>query len=207
MRFTCDRVRSRLKVDSSDWGDWNSFVPSKYSRARCLEREGELASAAVCYTDAGFSALNEADFESGTKYRIGLTTLLRAISADARAGNETRATAIRDVVVALIDRAVDADSRADRILDGLYYEWIGDAYLLTRSDRAATYYRTALEMYEGHSQEEFLSWGMEQEFDYARWAVQSYLTANGTETAEELPTLDFPSRIESKLEYVESDES
>lgn len=182
-------------------------MTSAYDQALSLEQEGELASAAVLYTDAGFSKLNDADFEFGTKYRIGFTTLLRAISADARAGNETRAMAIRDVVVALIERAVDADSRADRILQGLYHEWIGDAYLFTRSERTADYYRMALETYENHSQSEFLSWGMEQEFDYAHWAVQSYLSANGSDVAEELPSLDFPSRIEAKLEYAESNES
>lgn len=176
-------------------------MTSVYDKALSLEREGELASAAVLYADAGFSALNDADFEPGTSYRIGLATLLKAISADARSENETRTTAIRDVVVTLIEHAADRDSRDDDVLEGLYYEWIGDAYFLTDSERAEEYYEHAREKYEGYPQEAFLSWSMEQEFDYARWAVESYLTATGVRDAGELPVVDFLSRIESKVEF------
>ncbi|MEY7849045.1 hypothetical protein AB7C87_07545 [Natrarchaeobius sp. A-rgal3] len=176
-------------------------MTSKYDRAKRLEKEGELAAAAVLYTEDGFQRLNRTNFEPNTTYRIGLATLIKAISIDARVGNRRRAVAVRDSVIALLDLALVSDPSSDDVLEGLYREWIGDCYLLTRSEQADQQYMDALAIYSERSREEFLSWSMEQEFDYVLWAVQSFLDYKGV-SDEQLPSLDFENRIEQKRQYV-----
>ncbi|OAQ52956.1 hypothetical protein HTG_09000 [Natrinema mahii] len=176
---------------------------STYNRAQELEESGDLAAASVQYTVAALSKLNETDFEPSTGYRIALSTLLQAISAAARAGNTNRSIAVREIATALITHAINADSDIDPVLKGLYYEWIGDAYLLTDSEHAERYYRKAAAQYEQTSIESYLSWSMEQEFDYIYWTVQSYLDQRDSTFNEELPILDFQSRVKRKRDEVD----
>lgn len=169
-----------------------------FQNARQLEREGELSRAARRYTQFGIEELNDADFERGRSFRIGLSALVCGISCDVRAGNADRAVALRYLTDGLLEYALATDTD-DRGLIGLYTEWLGDVHFMTGSGNAAEHYRNAIEEYELTSEGKQFSWGMEEEFDYAYWAVSEFLEFEGYER-DQFPELDFESRARRKLE-------
>ena len=174
---------------------------SDFKKARGCEKEGRYQEAATLYAKHAFDGLLEANFEPEIELRIGLATMLRAISCDVRADNYNRAEHLFDIAKPLFrEVGDDADSR---VLVGLTNEWIGDGLLMLGSTEAIDWYQKANESYENLEWGE-RSWGHEQEFHYASIALESYLTANGMETPKEphLP-LHFTERIEFKIETTE----
>lgn len=176
-------------------------MTSTYQAARKHEKEGNLTAAAKLYTESGFRSVNDADFESCTRFRVGIAILIKASSAAVRAGNDRRGEVLRDIITELLDRTISEADGDDEVVIGLYYEWIGDVHFLTRSERAEYYYRKALEYYEDKPEMAFLSWSMEQESDYERWAIEAYLESEGVEA--ELPVSDFTARITDKIGYLD----
>jgi len=89
----------------------------------------------------------------------------------------------------------------DCVLEGLYHEWIGDAHLITGTETATGYYENPLEYYDNVTEDELLSWAMEEEFDYIMWAVEDFISIKYDEEAE-LPVFAFEERVKLKIEYM-----
>lgn len=176
-----------------------------YTEAQNNEEAGEYHTAARAYAENGFIILNEQDFEAGRQFRLGIASLVKALSCDARAGQQRRARAIRDTAASAIRHALREEEKEDRCRDGLYHEWLGDIHLMTRSVSARTHYETARNHYSDASPSQQRTWGMEEEFDYVHWAVESFLEEAGYEDeVEELHPSDFSGRIEIKLDVATS---
>jgi hypothetical protein len=169
----------------------DTFIKAKQH----LDR-GELSTAAVLFASDGFDNLNESNFESNKTFRMGIAGLIEAIRLDVQVGNDQRALAIRDITSAAIERVLIGEQIEDAILEGLYHEWIGDAHLLTGSQTANEYYETAAETYTDNSVDHFLSWGMEEEFDYIYWSVADHLEKECS--CKKIPELEFKKRVEIK---------
>lgn len=174
---------------------------SKFGRGSEKEKEGDYQQAAALFAKSAFEDLIESNFELSRKTRINLSELLMAISCDVRADNYNRAEHLFDIAKPLFrEVGTDADSR---VLVGLTNEWIGDGLFMLGSTDAIDWYQKANEYYDDLEWGE-RSWGHEQEFHYASFALESFLNANGIEVPKEphLP-LHFPERIEFKIEAAE----
>lgn len=169
--------------------------------AREHEREGNLERAGELYLEVGVEKLNAVDFAPNRTYRVGVATLIRSISCAARAGNERRAVGIRRVTRAAIEHIVATET--DSCLLGLCEEWVGDIYLLTGSEAAFEHYDAATDHYDQCADDEQFSWGMEEEFEYAYWAVESFLDSREIAVEDALPQLDFDARMENKIDIAE----
>lgn len=178
-------------------------MTNHYKKARDHEEAGEYQAASHVYAADSFTMMNENDFSpSGDlTFMVAIAYLIKSASCAARAGNQQRTRAIRDAAEAYIRHALREEARDDRTQDGLYHEWLGDIHLMTRSPTAITHYRTARGYYADTSPSMQRTWGGEEAFNYAHWAVESFLEDTGhDDEIEELQPLDFPGRIEIKTE-------
>lgn len=170
--------------------------------ARRRERDGDLREAAISFTRAGFDKLGRSRFEPNRTFRVGIATLVRALSCDARSETDRCAVGLRRTIEGPIEHV--RSETTDDCLVGLCHEWRGDSRLLTRPSGSVAHYSAALDQYRSVSEGAQLSWGMEEEFEYAYWAVEAYLSSRGFDDVEQLPELDFERRVETKLDLVEA---
>lgn len=171
-----------------------------YSEAREHEKRGEYRQASASYARLAFDDLVEANFEPTRQTRLAIGHLLEAISCDSIAENQFRAQQLQifsEQILTIVQE--DTDELA---LEGLTYEWIGDSYLFVGSPVAIGKYDTAREIYEGLSDVPQRGWGMEEEFDYAYWAFESFIDSKGYSIPAHLE-IDFTNRIQFKLKVAE----
>lgn len=172
-----------------------------FERAREMEEHEDFVTASKLYFESGISNLNDVEFEPNRKYRVGVATLLRSVSCAARADEMRRATGIKRIAAGAIEQMVAADP--DACLSGLCREWLGDLHLITDSAAATDHYRKAAQYYQDCSDGMQATWGMEEEFDYALWAVEAFLETEEYDLPEGLPELDFEARIRRKIDLSE----
>lgn len=172
-----------------------------FETAREMEEDEDYAMASKLFFESGISNLNDVGFEPNRKYRVGVAILIRSVSCAARADEMRRATGIKRIAAGAIEQMIAADPSA--CLSGLCQEWLGDLHLVTDSTGATDYYRKAAQCYQDCSDGMQATWGMEEEFDYALWAVEAFLESEGSGLQDGLPELDFEARIRSKIELSE----
>lgn len=148
---------------------------SLYRRTVECEEEGELADAAELYALTAFKDLLKDDFRPLCPMRIAFGHTLQAISADIRAGNETRPERLFVTTEPLYEALFE--STDDPALEGLLNEWFGDAWFMLGRSRVTDYYQRAKEAYDSHP-DPGRNWAFEEEFDYAYWAFEAFLNAS-----------------------------
>lgn len=177
----------------------DNILQEFYGRALDLEENGRYTEAAEYYSLRAFAGLLEAEFCGGRSMRIAFGHTLQAISADTRAGNETRPERLFVTTEPLYEALFE--STDDPALEGLLNEWFGDAWFMLGRSRATDYYLRAKEAYDSHP-DPGRNWAFEEEFDYAYWAFEAFLNAIG-ETVES-EKWEFDERIQFKLTLTEN---
>lgn len=175
-----------------------------FSQASDLEERGELEEASRYYLLAGMDSLSDADFTPDTTYRVGVTTLLLALSCDARSERTVRVDGIRHLLSGALDHAIAENDREDACLEGLFHEWRGDSLLMSGVKESSKQYERAARVYDDCPEGKQFSWGMEEEYDYAQWALQRFLDARNVDAREDLPPLEFETRIRTKIDLFDA---
>lgn len=176
----------------------DNILQEFYGRALDLEENGRYAEAAEYYSLRAFAGLLEVEFCDGRSMRIAFAHTLEAISADVRAGNEKRPTQLFTTLSPLYEKMID--STDDPILEGLLNEWVGDAWLMLGSAQARDQYEHAKRAYESQV-DPGRNWAFEEEFDYANWAIEAFLSAKGNSLDSQ--EWEFEDRIRYKLTLVD----
>jgi len=167
-----------------------------YSKATQYEAEGLYEEAAKEFALLGFGDLLDARFQPGRLTRIATSHLMQSVSCDMRGNNRQRAEWLSDIVRDLLEQT--RDSSDDPVLTALCEEWKGDLELMMgNTNLAIKKYNKAAPVYRESDYEKCMSWGMEEEFDYAYWAFRRYIDSEGHELPDNSNT-DFIERINVK---------
>lgn len=144
------------------------------SKALEAEQNGELEAAARFYALYSFRELVGSNYQTSSQMRRGVTHMLESISADVRANNGGRAQVHLRIIEPLLKQLGETADK--KPIQGLSFEWLGDAHLMVgNDDYAIKYYEQALEAFHELSLDDRLFWGAEPAFDNAYGAVKDFL--------------------------------
>ncbi|MGZ0746848.1 hypothetical protein [Haloparvum sp. AD34] len=180
----------------------------RFEKASRSEEKEQYLSAADSYFRLACDTLAEEGITDNTSVNVASTHLLQAQSCAAR-GNDAAAARLLGRLARTLFEFI-ATKTDDECLGGLCHEWTGDSYLIEQSSKSLEAYGRAADVFDRVDDAKKFSWGMEQEFDYACWAIRDYLDQQGFEAAlADVCAADFAVRIGTKrelaAEHVESE--
>lgn len=176
-----------------------------FEKFRRLEEKGELDKAAEELTVIGLNWIFNSGLEASRELRVGTSMLLQSCSYYSISDKDD-ASYIMQIIVQKLLEYIRENQGNDEWLNGLISEWVGDShFILAEHEEALRYYKEAEEVYERMPQTKQNSWGMEQEFDHAFFAFETYVEE---EIGQEFTSLDggqtslnvnFIPRIQKKI--------
>ncbi|WP_254824515.1 hypothetical protein [Haloglomus halophilum] len=179
-------------------GDWSAEVFT-------LIEEQEFLEASDLLVEQSFCTVVQQECNPWTDGGVAIGYLLHALACTVRAGDERRARFIQTTIEAWSRHAKEeADEVWHEAFLGTAEEWIGDSYLLMKSEDAEDHYQLAREHFERAKVDGTLTWAGEHWSLPAGSAYKVFLQGEGVSAGadSQLRSSRFEDRLDEKQRLV-----